>query len=255
MNAQFRIESAVGTHEGRVRTNNEDSFCDSPATKLWAVADGMGGHERGEWASEKIVATLRMLDVSDDFDAACIDVADAIHRANGDIFAEATARDIQMGSTVVALHLSGGKFAILWVGDSRAYLMRQGQLHQLSRDHTQVQELVDRGLLTAEAAEGHPMSHVLARAVGVQAQVEVDVIGDRAESGDIFLLCSDGLSGQVSDAEIADALRMGSHHEALDRLIAMTLDRGAPDNVTIAIVGVNESTMLTLANPLGSILP
>ena len=219
MISEFRIESVIGTHAGRVRSNNEDAFCDSPSTRLWAVADGMGGHERGEWASATIVATLRMLDISSDFDAACHDIADAIHRANGDIFAEAQMREIQMGSTVVALHVCGRRFGIFWVGDSRAYLLRDGKLYQLSRDHTQVQELVDRGLLAPEDAAGHPMSHVLARAIGVQAQVEVDVVSDEAYSGDIFLLCSDGLTGQVSDAEIAEALKTPDHQEALDRLI------------------------------------
>jgi serine/threonine protein phosphatase PrpC len=251
----LRIDSTVGTHVGRVRTNNEDAFCDGPDMRLWAVADGMGGHENGEWASAAIVATLGKLPVPDDFDAACHAIADAIHRANDEVYTEATSRDIQMGSTVVALHVTGRRFCILWVGDSRAYLLRAGQLYQISKDHTQVQEMVDRGLMRPEDAEGHPMSHVLARAVGVQAEVEVDAITDEAEPGDVFLLCSDGLTGQVTDAEIAEVLSTTPNHaEAREKLTQMTLDRGAPDNVTIAIVGLNETTILSLNTPIGSTL-
>ena len=111
-----------------------------------------------------------------------------------------------MGSTVAALIVQEGFFSVLWVGDSRVYLFRDGTLHQLSRDHTQVQEMVDSGLLTPDEAKTHPMSHVLARAVGVQASLELDVIVDEAGVGDRFLLCSDGLTARVSPEEIAAAM-------------------------------------------------
>ena len=254
MISNLRIESSTGSHVGCVRQNNEDCYCDAPGLNLWAVADGMGGHERGEWASAAIVSALGSLRSLDDFDEACLAIAAAIHQANGEIYREATAREIQMGSTVVALHVSGRRFCMLWVGDSRAYLLRDGTLHQLSKDHTQVQDMVDRGMMDPADAESHPMAHVLARAVGVQPQVEVDVIADVIEPGDVFLLCSDGLSGQLSDKEIAEVLLLRSHEEARDRLIALTLERGAPDNVTVAIVGVDETTMLSLSNPIGSVV-
>jgi serine/threonine protein phosphatase Stp1 len=247
MKAQLRLDSVGGTHVGRVRTNNEDGYCLRPERAFWVVADGMGGHEKGEWASGAIVEAAQALSISDDFEAACLGIADMIHAANAYIHEEAEQRGIQMGSTFVGLHLSGGQFGLFWVGDSRAYVLRDGMLHQLSRDHSQVQAMVDRGLITAEEAAGHPMSHVLARAVGVQAEVEVDAIVDEAMPGDVFLLCSDGLTNRVSDAEIAAALDGHPHQEALDYLIALTLERGAPDNVTAIIVGVSETTQLSLA--------
>lgn len=251
MNSELRIASVVASHEGCVRTNNEDSFCDRPEQRLWAVADGMGGHESGEWASAAIVDSLAAVEMPDDFRSACHVISDAIHRANTVIWEEATRRGKQMGSTVVALHVNGSQFAVLWVGDSRAYLVRQGLLHRLTRDHTQVQELVDRGLLDEADAADHPMSHVLARAVGVQSAVSVEGIADETEPGDIFLLCSDGLTGQVADEEIRTILTANGQAAALARLIELTLERGAPDNVTVAIAGVSEATLLSFATPMG----
>lgn len=253
MNARFRIHSAALTHEGRVRKNNEDSFCAQPERGLWAVADGMGGHENGEWASAEIAGSVERLPGADSFEDGCQAVAQAIHDANGRIWAEAQLRGIQMGSTVVALLLRDRHFAVLWVGDSRAYLLRGGTLYQLSRDHSQVQEMIDRGLLEADAAESHPMSHVLARAVGVMKTVEVDVIADEVEAGDVFLLCSDGLTGRVTDGELAELLGTTTDMAALtEELVRLTLERGAPDNVTVVTVALDETTMLSLGRPIGT---
>lgn len=247
MSAQLRLDGVGGTHVGRVRTNNEDSYAVRPELAFWSVADGMGGHEHGEWASAALTEAADALVLPADFDQACTAIADMIHATNAHIHGEAAQRGIQMGSTFVALHFSGTAFALFWVGDSRGYVLRGGQLHQLTRDHTQVQAMVDRRLILPEEAANHPMSHVLARAVGAQAEVEVDVIVDEAQHGDVFLLCSDGLTNRVSDAEIAEALAAQGHREALDSLIALTLDRGAPDNVTAVIVGVSETTQLSFA--------
>lgn len=244
MNGLGRLEHAALSHEGRVRKNNEDAFCVRAADGLFVVADGMGGHENGEWASAAIVDTLQVTPLPDDFDAASQAVAAALHRANATIHAEARARDLQMGSTVVALLIRDGRFAVLWVGDSRAYLRRDGQLVRISHDHTQVQEMIDRGLLTVEDAEGHPMSHVLARAMGVRDVVEVDVIADEIESGDVFLLCSDGLMARVEDEEIATVLGEADADTRVQRLVKLTLDRGAPDNVTVITIGIAQTTML-----------
>lgn len=253
MKGEVRIDSVSRSHVGAVRNNNEDSFCDREAEGFWAVADGMGGHERGEWASGVIAEALGRVTLPGDFDLGCRLVPEAIHDANARIWDEASGRGIQMGSTVVALLIAQGRFAVFWVGDSRAYLLRDGMLIQLTRDHTQVQELVDRGLLSEESAVDHPMSHVLARAVGVQPQIEVDVVADEVEPGDLFLLCSDGLTGQVTDREILSVLRRHGHDEAVEKLIALTLERGAPDNVTVILAGVAEKTLLTLAQPAGTL--
>jgi serine/threonine protein phosphatase PrpC len=246
---RLRIESVGTTHVGLTRKNNEDSFCLRPRHCLWAVADGMGGHENGEWASARITDALDSLNIPVAFDDACTAIADAVHQANATIYAEAQARGVRMGSTVVVLYLSGTRFALFWVGDSRGYVLRDGMLHQLTRDHSQVQAMVDKGLITPEEAAGHPMSHVLARAVGVQSGLEIDVIADDAEPGDVFLLCSDGLTARLSDDDLAAMLSERANQETLDRMIAATLDRGAPDNVTAVLVGVSEATALTSITP------
>lgn len=251
MAAGLRLEGTALTDVGRVREANEDSFCARPEAGLWAVADGMGGHERGEWASAAICDGLAQVPVPDDFDAALGAMANAIHAANGRIFAEASAKGEQMGSTVVAVLMRDRRFGIMWAGDSRAYVLRGGLLHRLTRDHTQVQEMVDRGLLTPEAAEGHPMGHVLARAVGVRATLELDAITDAMQPGDLFLLCSDGLTGVVEDAEIARWLDPAQNGGGPGKLIALCLERGAPDNVTIVTIAATEPTMLSFGAPEG----
>ncbi len=245
--SRFRAATGVSTHEGQVRPFNEDSWYASDEKGLWAVADGMGGHERGEWASAVVVQELDALILAPDFTQACAEIAEALHRANRTIFAEATARGSQMGTTAVLLFVRDGRFAILWVGDSRAYLLRGGQVVQLSRDHTQVQEMVDRGLLEPHEAEGHPMGHILARAVGVVAEMEVDVIQDEVEAGDTFLLCSDGLHGVVEDEEIARLLGGSLPELIVSELVNEALDRGAPDNVTTVAVRFGEPTLLAFA--------
>lgn len=243
----LRLVEEVRTDVGKVREHNEDSLLQRPDAGLWAVADGMGGLERGEWASAEVVAALRAAPISGGFDEDARRAADAIHAANRRIHAESEASGERMGSTVVALLVNGRRFAVLWAGDSRAYLLRNGQLHRLTRDHTQVQELVDGGLLSPDDAVNHPMSHVLTRATGVEPGLEIDAIADEAEVGDVFLLCSDGLHGVVSDAEIGLTLGMERLPAACDRLIQLVLSRGGPDNVTLVAVGCEEATLLSLA--------
>jgi len=249
--APLRIESWTRSHEGCVRAHNEDGEIARDEACLWAVADGMGGHEGGEWASGRIVEALAGVAAGGDLDAASDAAAAAIEAANRDILGEARARGRQMGSTVVALIARGVRYRLLWVGDSRAYLLRGGALTQLSRDHSQVQEMVARGLMTPEQAIGHPMGHILSRAVGVQAEVEVDRVEGEMLPGDLFLLCSDGLHGVVAESEIAAHLAREAPAGALARLEALTLARGAPDNVTMIAVSASEPTLLSLADGPG----
>ena len=247
MNAvPFRIESWAKTHEGRVRDHNEDSYCARERQGLWAVADGMGGHEGGEWASAKLVEKLDGLDLPADFETACDAIADAIRAANRAILAEAHERGKQMGSTIVVLLVQELRFAVLWVGDSRAYRLRDGALEQLSRDHSQVQEMVERGILRPEDAVGHPMGHILSRAVGVRDEVQIDTVTGDVHPGDVFLLCSDGLHGYVDEKEIARLLARGSPERASEDLVEMTLANGAPDNVTVVAVWASDPTLLSL---------
>jgi serine/threonine protein phosphatase Stp1 len=248
----FRIESWAKTHEGRVRDHNEDSYCARERQGLWAVADGMGGHEGGEWASSQLIEELDKIDLPADFDAACALVAEAVRAANRTILAEAQRRRKQMGSTVVALLVQKERYACLWVGDSRAYVLRDGDLVQLSRDHTQVQEMVDRGMMSAEDAIGHPMGHILSRAVGVRDDVQVDTVTGEVRPGDVFLLCSDGLHGYVEEREIARLLARGSPERASEELVEVTLANGAPDNVTVIAVWASDPTLLSLPDSVAS---
>lgn len=247
MSYQFRIASVAATHPGLVRRVNEDRYAERTADGLWVVADGMGGHAFGDWAAHAVVQAIESVAIPPTFDAAVQAVADGVHSANRRIWAESQRREQQMGSTVVVLLVHGDRFAALWVGDSRIYLRRDDMLVPLTRDHSQVQEMVDRGLIAPEEAADHPRGHVLARAVGVGARIAVDVVTDGVEPGDRFLLCSDGLSGQVADPELAAMLGMPAQSEAIEALVARALDRGAPDNVTAVLVSVQETTRLEFA--------
>jgi serine/threonine-protein phosphatase Stp1 len=242
----FRIESGAKTHTGCVRDHNEDAFVAREEVGLWVVADGMGGHEGGEWASAKIVEKLDELELPTDFDAACVAIAEAIRKANRAIIVEARRRAKQMGSTVVALLLRDDRYALLWVGDSRGYLLRDGEMRQLTRDHTQVQEMVARGIMSPEDAIGHPMGHILSRAVGVRDEVEVDMVTGEVAPGDIYLICSDGLHGYVEETEVVRLLSQGAPEEAAEQLVELTLAKGAPDNVTVIAVWASEPTLLSL---------
>ncbi|WP_294202381.1 protein phosphatase 2C domain-containing protein [uncultured Sphingomonas sp.] len=251
MNMPLRLVSTATTHPGLVRRVNEDRHCERPQDGLWVVADGMGGHAHGDWAAHAVVQALEGVELPADFDAAVQTVADGVHSANRRIWAEAQRREQQMGSTVVALLIRGDRFAALWVGDSRAYLLRDAMLVPLTRDHSQVQEMVDRGLIAPEDAAHHPRGHVLARAIGVGARIAVDVVADSVEPGDRFLLCSDGLSGPVVDEELRQSLSRSSPSEAVEALLAQALARGAPDNVTAIVVAAQEATRLTFADTGG----
>jgi serine/threonine-protein phosphatase Stp1 len=243
----LRIHEATLTHEGKVRKVNEDSVLARGADGLWAVADGMGGHANGQWASRAVVEALEKAQLPGDYDSATRTTADALHAANARIWAEGASLGQSMGSTVTALLLHGRRFAVFWAGDSRAYLQRRGGLYRLTTDHSQVQELVTAGHLTPEEAESHPMAHVLSRAVGVQPDLELEAVADEAQPGDTFLLCSDGLTRLVQDSELAGLLSSGAPAAVAEHLVGLCLERGAPDNVSVVIVGCDETTLLSFA--------
>lgn len=245
MSAPFRIKTASLTHAGLVRSANEDSMLVREEANVWLVADGMGGHANGQWASACVVEAVQAARFTGGFDADIESLTGAIQAANERIFTTAQAQGARMGSTAAALYASSDRFACVWAGDSRVYLLRGGMLHRMTRDHTQVQEMVDRGLLTSEEATHHPMSHVLSRAVGVQPVLDLEAVSDTAQPRDVFLLCSDGLSGVVSEAEIAERLSTLGGAVACQRLLELVLSRGAPDNVTMVAVTCEEKTALT----------
>jgi serine/threonine protein phosphatase PrpC len=243
----LRIDWKAGTDVGAVRQVNEDSFSALPDRGIWAVADGMGGHSHGDWASAQIAGALDSVAPCEDFDTLLTAAAQAIHDANATICAEAAAKDQRMGSTVVALVIRDRRFGLLWAGDSRIYLLRGGQMLQMTRDHTMVQDMVDRGLISEEESHGHPMGHVLARAVGVETTLQLDAVVDEVLPGDIFLLCSDGVYGMIPDHELQNMLMHAELERLPEALVARCLERDAPDNVTAIVVRAYEPTMLVLA--------
>jgi serine/threonine protein phosphatase PrpC len=241
----LRFHDAILSHPGKVRSDNEDQVLARPDQGLWAVADGMGGHANGKWSSKAITTALEAAVLPADFDEAAAAAAAAVHEANERIWAKSAGQP--MGSTVVALLLRDNRFVVLWAGDSRCYLLRAGQLYQLTVDHSQVQDMVTSGRLTPEEAENHPMAHVLSRAVGVGPRLELDAVSDEAKVGDVFLVCSDGLTRTIPDAELATILGHGNPAVTADQLVAMCLERGAPDNVSVVVVNCDEATLLALA--------
>ena len=231
------IESVSRTHVGLRRKVNEDSLLVRNDCRLWAVADGMGGHEAGDVASSKVAEALGLLPPAGDVDVLVDDAIRALKLVNGELIELAGGQDGQrsIGTTVVGLALGDAEFRCFWAGDSRAYRLRDGQLVQLTRDHSMVQDLVDAGMLRPEEAADHPNSNIITRAVGVAPDLRVDTVSGDVRPGDQFLLASDGLTRMVDDQELLAELASKSPDTAADSLIETVLSRGAPDNVTLVI--------------------
>lgn len=225
---------------GLKRKINEDAVLVRTERGLWAVADGMGGHEAGEVASAQVTEALLHLPIVYHIDELVECSIDALRQVNHDLIklarSDHTPRTI--GSTVVGLAIRGGEYRCFWAGDSRAYRVHDGKIEQISRDHSLVQDLVEAGMLEPAEAEGHPDSNVITRAVGVSENLRIDTVGGEAVPGDIFLLGSDGLTRLVEADELFDQLTMNPLDVAADTLLEMVLSRGAPDNVSFVIVKV-----------------
>ena len=248
--------SAAGSDRGRVRSGNEDSLLHLPDDGLFAVADGMGGHAAGEVASRLAVEAVED-SLSDDGSPPPADrMVEAVREANRRILRDADEHPGRsgMGTTLTALALGAGRrWRIGHVGDSRAYLFRDGELRQLTTDHSWVGRRVAAGELTKEEARRHPMSSVLERALGTSRRVEVDVEEGRARPGDLFLLCSDGLTDMLPDAELESMLSEAVDgpagdgeppadrgvEELVDRLVSAANRSGGEDNVTVVLVRVS----------------
>ena len=234
------FDCAARTDVGHGRDANEDALLCLPEHGLWAVADGMGGHEAGEVASAMVIEALASVAATDGFDNRLGRADAALQAVNDSLAAISRAQDQKrpMGSTVVALWIDEGRYACLWVGDSRAYRVRSATISQISRDHSLVQDLVEAGMLDEDEAEGHPNANVLTRAVGASSRFKVDRVEGEVESGDVFLLASDGLTRLVSAEEILAAVSVHAPGAAADHLLGLALQRGAPDNVTLIVVAV-----------------
>ncbi len=231
-----------------VRRHNEDAFLNAPNqgkhTGLWAVADGMGGHEAGDVASQCIIFQLKQLAPAKGEPAEWIEqVRQALVEANRHLRQEAIRRynGRVIGSTVAVLVIHENTATGLWVGDSRLYRLRDGVLKQLSRDHSHVQELVDQNIITLEEAHRHPLGNVITRAVGSDDELRVDTVTSDLCQGDIFLLCTDGLNKMLSDETIEQILAAADSCQAgVKQLVDLALDGGATDNVTVAMVRIED---------------
>ena len=231
------FECVSQTHVGLRRKVNEDSMLVRTDRGLWAVADGMGGHDAGDVASAKVTEALLRLPIVYGLDALVESAIVALKRVNHELIALAASDGVQrtIGSTVVGLAIADGQYRCFWAGDSRAYRVRGEQITQLSSDHSLVQDLVDAGMLSPQEAEGHPNASVITRAVGVVEELKIDIASGDARSGDQFLLASDGLTRLVDDNELVAELTSRRPAEAAEKLIETVLSRGAPDNVSIII--------------------
>jgi serine/threonine protein phosphatase PrpC len=229
------LQSTVRSHVGHVRELNEDSCLARPDLGIWAVADGMGGHERGECASALIVGELGRVRRPGDARELLRAVDQTLASCNNTLLERARDGDV-IGSTVVALLVFDQNFAVIWAGDSRLYRLRGGRLEQLTRDHSYVQELIERGELAPEQARDHPLASRITRAIGADLELQLDVVDGRLEPDDVFLLCSDGLTAMVDDATIAAILTEAESQAAADRLIEAALAAGGYDNVSAIVV-------------------
>jgi serine/threonine protein phosphatase Stp1 len=229
------MTSSAATHPGAIRPRNEDNLLDRADLGLWAVADGAGGHGSGEVASAAIIEALDSIPPGLSAAEMLAQVRLRLAGVHAALQAQAEARGTGgiIASTVVVLLLRGAHFAALWAGDSRIYLLRGGALHRITHDHSLVQEMVDAGTLSAEAAEAHPHANIITRAVGAEGPLELDKVADRLYAGDRFLLCSDGVFKELPEAEITACLIEGTDAQALvERAIAA----GGRDNVSVVLV-------------------
>lgn len=227
------FRSAARSHVGCVRRLNEDAVLARPEFGLWAVADGMGGHDAGEIASRIVLDEIQPKDGWPIRGT----VREGLQRANRRLvaFAEKTGSGT-IGSTVVVLLMEASRYVCIWAGDSRAYMLRGTQLTRLTRDHSAVQELVDAGVVAAADAAYHRQAHVITRAVGADATLDLDVCEGAVPPGATFLLCSDGITNLIADAELAEFMARADIDEAADAITALALKRHAPDNISLVLV-------------------
>ncbi len=243
--ADPRWVSSARTDPGAEREINEDAYLERPDIGLWAVADGMGGHARGEVASAMVVGSLREVAQPLALSAYVDEVEDQILGVNSRLRAYAAERGLKtIGATVAALLVFRQHAVCLWAGDSRVYRYRNRRLEQLTRDHALVEDLVGMGIVNRAEAENHPHANLVTRAVGAAERLHLDVDVCDVRTGDIFLLCSDGLSRELSERNIANALKKHGVHGASNALIDMALARRARDNVTAVTVEILEPATL-----------
>jgi len=252
--SEFSWTSSARTHVGHVRKINEDACLERPDLGLWAVADGMGGHAVGDVASAMVIDRLERSSprTITTLDARLMDARMLLLSVNGELRSEAARRDVRrIGSTVVVLLAAERSCGFLWAGDSRVYLYRQGALRRLTRDHSQVEDLKARGQLSEQEALHHPAKHLITRAVGATDALDIDEARIDLHDGDMFLLCSDGLTNEIADDELGVQLAIGDCIQAADKLLELALQRGGRDNVSVIVARAEDLFALdkTQINP------
>jgi serine/threonine protein phosphatase PrpC len=250
----MRITSAGITNVGMKRQNNEDNYLINDGLGVYVVCDGMGGHAGGEYASQIAVTTVEEVlanirDENPDVDGATDEqitqekIKYAVRLAGKRIYerAQADPEFRGMGTTAVILLFRRTNPNLAHVGDSRGYLIRGGEITQRTEDHSWVNEQIKAGLITPEAAKHHRFRNIITRSLGFQEEVEIDTQVLRAEPGDLYLLCSDGLSNLVEDAEMCEMLVENSFQETLHMLVEIACQRGGDDNITAVIARVDSN--------------
>ena len=228
------------TDVGKARKLNEDSMLVRPDVGMWAVADGMGGHEAGDVASQMVVSTLNEIQLGSSLEKYINDIEDALVNVNKKLIeiAHQGEKPTTCGSTVVVMLAYEKYCAFLWAGDSRLYRIRDNKIIQLTTDHSQVQLYVEQGLISKEEAESHPHANMITRAVGATEDFVLDVDMQEMAKGDRYLLCSDGLTKHIPDLDFEKMLAKGDVEKKCNELIDLTLARGAKDNVTAVLVDI-----------------
>ena len=237
-NPTFSWRSASQTNKGNVRQFNEDAYLAMDENFLWSVADGMGGHEAGDVASKLIVDTLKNVKCHSSLSHFVDRVDDALINANQQLrtLSQNQYNNHTIGSTIVSLIASDKHIAFLWAGDSRVYRVRDNKISQLTRDHSEVQNMVDQGLLLPEEAESHPSANVITRAMGASDELFLSIGVDETLNDDIYIICSDGLYRDISDEELRQAALQKNIDNICSDLMDLALSREAKDNITTIIL-------------------
>lgn len=234
-----RFRYTAITHVGRVRKINEDSILALPDEEIWVVADGMGGHEAGDFASQTVIERIAALPPGLAPGDRMRRLRDAIDTAHDTIQKEAARRGgVTIGSAVVALMLAEGHFVTFWAGDSRLYLLRDDAITLVTSDHSVVAEFVKAGQMTWDEAELHPASNAITQAVGVGDAPGLEKIHGPTQPGDRFLLCSDGLNKYAGFETLRHVLASSPIETVADRLLQIALDGGGKDNISVIVVDV-----------------
>ncbi len=239
-NTNIVWSSCGSTHVGMVRQVNQDAFVNLPDKCLWVVADGMGGHKDGEFASAEIVNRLNQFEAEKTLGASVKKIYQQLDSVNQRLIeqAELAGDNEVVGSTVAILYANQLNCVAIWSGDSRIYLLRRGELKQITHDHNHESTLMAEGLSPEEIKE-HPYTQTLTHAIGGEQELYLDAQIQEFRHEDVFLLCSDGLNKEVTDSEIEDVLRQMSYQQAVNHLMDLALQRGGQDNITIILAQVS----------------